>query len=94
MNYEIVEGLTDNEILEMYEDVVSVAGTLHFIECDNGLTGYFCLRAYETGRPDGEMRYYCEDSGWYDCYRNGSVGCFCGEGYRCAQWRYVEGNCK
>ncbi len=45
MNYESVENLSEEKILELYEDVIendSLSWRYWTFECDDGYNGYFC----------------------------------------------------
>lgn len=95
MNLNAIAELNDGEILQMYDEVVSldgsglIAGCNHLIRCDNGKYGYFCLKG--QGACYGQSGYGCETPTQYNCYYAGSIGCYCGTGYRCGTFNYVGG---
>ncbi len=66
MNYDIVENLSEDEILELYNDIVENGSELNAsdyieIRCSNGITGY----VYEVGKyyaPGSRKFRYVENS--------------------------------
>ncbi len=96
MNFNEIEGLSEKQILEVYDEIVEYNGEIllggcnHLIRCDNGKEGYFCLRGASCG--SGTTAYGCEYPTQWNCYTQGSIGCYCGEGYRCGYMRYA-GSC-